>query len=49
MVIDHFLLYIFMIVCVLGTIIIFGQRILEYGQEKKRFEDNDGTCLLNCS
>ena len=37
-----------MTVCVLGTIIIFGKKIHEYGLEKERFQDNDGKCLLNC-
>jgi len=48
MLLDHFLLYIFMAACLLGTVMIFGRRLLELGSEQERFKNNQDQCLLNC-
>ncbi|XP_039266818.2 acetylcholine receptor subunit alpha-1-B-like [Styela clava] len=48
MVLDHFLLYVFIAAILLGTIGIFGKRLLELGYEEEMFRNNKDDCLLNC-
>lgn len=48
LVMDHYLLYIFMILCFFGTLVIFAQRLAELPYEANMFRNNKDDCLLNC-
>nr|CAB3230767.1 nAChR-A1 nicotinic acetylcholine receptor subunit precursor [Phallusia mammillata] len=48
MLLDHFLFFIFIAACFLGTLIIFGRRLMEIGGEEQLFLENEDKCLLNC-
>nr|NP_001190977.1 nicotinic acetylcholine receptor subunit precursor [Ciona intestinalis]BAJ65312.1 nicotinic acetylcholine receptor subunit [Ciona intestinalis] len=48
MVLDHFLLYIFILACVVGTVGIFGKRLLEFMSEQELFKNLGNECILKC-
>jgi len=45
MVLDHFILYIFMAACFLGTVGIFASRLLELNREEECLKQNGEHCL----
>uniref|UniRef100_H2ZA04 Uncharacterized protein n=1 Tax=Ciona savignyi TaxID=51511 RepID=H2ZA04_CIOSA len=48
MVLDHFLLYIFILACVVGTVGIFGKRLWEVSWEEELYKNSGDKCILNC-